>query len=246
MPERVREDGDADPLAGTRWASAAAVVSDSKAPPPRSRLASVRWSLIQPAEKTSSSPARAQIASSRPIEALRRDRRRAEAEQPGSGHAREPSRKAHGPAIGARRSIFSPRALAPAGEPTKGGWRMIGLARRIVHNGVFQTLIMAVIARERGPRGPRDVAGAGRPPTAPTFDLVNRVIIVIFVVELTLRLVSRSPATTPVLRGRLERLRSRDRLRSRCCQPRGSFARPPGSRGCCASSGSCRSSRSCG
>jgi len=59
---------------GTRWASAAAVVSDSNAPPPRSMLASVKWSLIQPAEKTSSAPAADQIESSvgqsRPCEAI--------------------------------------------------------------------------------------------------------------------------------------------------------------------------------
>ena len=74
-------------LPGTRWASAAAVVSDSKAPPPRSTLASVRWSLIQPAEKTSNVPAAAQIASSvgqsRPCDAIGAVRKPS---RPGPGH----------------------------------------------------------------------------------------------------------------------------------------------------------------
>jgi len=52
-------------LPGTRRASAAAIVSDSNAGPFRSRLASERWSLIQPALNASISPASAQVSSRR-------------------------------------------------------------------------------------------------------------------------------------------------------------------------------------
>ena len=69
---------------------------------------------------------------------------------------------------------------------------MIKLARRIVHNGVFQTFIMAVIVMNAvlvGVETSPDLASR----YGAVFDLVNRVIIVIFVVELTLRLVSYLP-----------------------------------------------------
>ena len=52
-------------LPGTRCASAEIVVSDSIAGPLRSRVASETWSLIQPASNTPSSPASAQVSSTR-------------------------------------------------------------------------------------------------------------------------------------------------------------------------------------
>jgi voltage-gated sodium channel len=69
---------------------------------------------------------------------------------------------------------------------------MIRLVRRIVHNSAFQTFIMGVIVANAvlvGLETSPDLAAR----YGPLFDLVNRAIIAIFIVELALRLVSYLP-----------------------------------------------------
>lgn len=69
---------------------------------------------------------------------------------------------------------------------------MVRLARRIVHSGAFQTFIMAVIVANAvlvGLETSPDLAAR----YGAAFDLVNVAIIVLFVVELTLRIVSYLP-----------------------------------------------------